>query len=455
MGYEVTHVRNYTDVGHLTSEDDEGEDKMEKSARKQQKDPKEIADTYINKFEQDVAALNLVEPTHKPRATEHIQDMQEMVRTLLDKGYAYITELAVYFDVSKFSDYGKLSGQSLEEKKAGAGTGDVSDPQKRNPEDFALWFFKAGAHRNALQTWESPSAPSGEILSAPSGEILFDSPLVENGRGFPGWHIECSAMSKRYLGPTIDIHMGGIEHVPIHHTNEIAQSEAANGVEFVNYWLHNEHLLVNEGKMAKSEGTGITLDDVVEKIGDPMVLRFFFLQAHYRSKQNFTEESVENAKNEFESFRNRIREVSIQASGGTGEVNSEYQNKFIQALADDLNIPEALAVTIELLKSDIEPQDKLATLKEFDQVLGLNVELNMVTMVASERNIELAGKEEKDIEIQVEKGIPEDIQQKAAEREKLRQNKQFQEADNLRDQIEEQGYTIEDSKEGPRIFKKQ
>lgn len=429
LGYEVVHVRNYTDVGHLTSDDDEGEDKIEKSARKEEKDPKEIADTFIDKFERDVAALNLAEPTHKPRATEHISDMQDLIQTLLDKGYAYTTDWAVYFDITQFEDYGKLSGQDPEEKMTGAGTGEVSDPQKRHPQDFALWFFKAGVHRNALQTWESP----------------FTSPQVENGRGFPGWHIECSAMSKRYLGDTIDIHMGGIEHVPVHHTNEIAQSEAANGVKFVNYWVHNEHLLVNEGKMAKSEGTGITLDDVVEKIGDPMVLRFFFLQAHYRSKQNFTEESIENAKNEFESFRNRIREISMQAGGEMGEINSEYQNKFVQVLADDFNIPEALAIVTEMLKSDIAPQDKLVTLKEFDQVLGLEVERNMVAMEKVTQE---------DIQVQIEKGIPEDIQKKMADREKFRQNKQFQEADDLRDEIEKEGYVIEDSKEGPRIFKK-
>lgn len=431
LGYEVTHVRNYTDVGHLTSDDDEGEDKIEKSARKEKRDPKEIADTYINKFEQDVAALNLTEPTHKPRATEHIQDMQEIVQTLLDKGYAYTTELAVYFDVSKFPDYGNLSGQSLEEKKTGAGTGEVSDPQKRNSQDFALWFFKAGVHQNALQTWDSP----------------FESPLVENGRGFPGWHIECSAMSKRYLGPTIDIHMGGIEHIPIHHTNEIAQSEAANGVKFVNYWLHNEHLLVNEGKMAKSEGTGITLDDIVEKIGDPMVLRFFFLQAHYRSKQNFTEEAIENAKNEFESFRSRVREIAMHAGDETGEINSEYQSRFVQALADDFNIPTALAVATEMLKSDISALDKLATLKDFDQVLGLNIE-NFIVVTES-INIE------EGVNIHIEQGTPEDIRELVKKRESYRQNKDFQQADSLRDQIEEQGYTIEDSKEGVRIFKKQ
>lgn len=430
MGHEVVHVRNYTDVGHLTSDEDEGEDKMEKAARREVLSPRDIADKYIEKFERDVNALNIEEPTYKPRATDHIQEMQDMIQTLLDKGYAYTTELAVYFNVSRFPRYDELSGQDSENKKAGAGAGEVTDPQKKDPRDFALWFFKVGAHKNALQVWRSP----------------FHSPLVESGEGFPGWHIECSAMSKKYLGDTLDIHMGGVEHIPVHHTNEIAQSEAANDAKFVNYWLHNGHLLVNEGKMAKSEGTGLGLDDVVEKVVDPMVLRYFFLQAHYRSKQNFTEEAILNARSEFHSFKNRIREISMESGEREGKSSPEFGERFRMALADDFNTPSALAITIEMLRSKLSAEDKLATLIEFDKVLGLGAEDLMVTMerVASDSGIE----------IQVEKGTPSEIQRLAIEREEYRWKKDYREADALREKIESGGYQVHDGDpKGPVIFK--
>ncbi|HTW96541.1 MAG TPA: class I tRNA ligase family protein, partial [Candidatus Methylomirabilis sp.] len=217
LGYKVKMVRNYTDVGHLVSDEDSGEDKMEKGARREGLDPKEIAEKYIAVYEQDTKDLNILEPWRKPRATKHIKEMQAMVKTLLEKGFAYATPLAIYFDVAKFPNYTALSGQNLEKNIIGEGSGDVNDPAKKHARDFALWFFRAGVHANALQFWKSP----------------FKSPLVKAGEGFPGWHIECSAMSKKYLGDTLDIHMGGIEHIPVHHTNEIAQSEAANGVKFV------------------------------------------------------------------------------------------------------------------------------------------------------------------------------------------------------------------------------
>ncbi|MCK5084921.1 MAG: cysteine--tRNA ligase, partial [Candidatus Pacebacteria bacterium] len=289
LGYKVKHVRNYTDVGHLTSDEDAGEDKMEKGARREGLDPAEIAEKYIRIFEQDTQELNILEPTIKPRATKHIQEMIDMTQTLINKGYAYRTDLAVYFDVSKAKNYTKLSRQILEKNIQGAGKSEISDPQKKHPSDFALWFFRAGAHKNALQYWPSP----------------FSSSLVENGQGFPGWHIECSAMSKKYLGNTLDIHMGGIEHIPVHHTNEIAQSESANGVKFANYWLHNEHLLVDNKKMAKSEGTSHSLLEIKEKEFNPLSLRYLFLTAHYRSKLNFTWKSLkasENALNKLYDF---------------------------------------------------------------------------------------------------------------------------------------------------------
>ena len=215
---------------------------------------------------------------------------------------------AVYFDISKVKDYTKLSGQILEKNIQGAGKSEISDPQKKHPSDFALWFFKAGTHKNALQHWPSP----------------FNSPLVKNGEGFPGWHIECSAMSKKYLGDTIDIHMGGIEHIPVHHTNEIAQSESANGVKFVNYWLHNEHLLVNNKKMAKSEGTGYSLLEIKEKGFNPLSLRYLFLTAHYQSKLNFTWKSLEASENAL----NKLYDFVFFCSITFPKVNSKQSFEF-------------------------------------------------------------------------------------------------------------------------------
>jgi cysteinyl-tRNA synthetase len=413
LGYQVTHVRNYTDVGHLTGgnegDADLGEDKMEKAAKREKLDPQTIAEKYIKIFEQDTQELNILEPTFKPRATQCIQEIIEMAQTLLNKGYAYTTDLAVYFDVSKAKNYTQLSGQKLEEKLKGAGKAEVSDPQKRHPADFALWFFKAGKHKNALQYWPSP----------------FKSPLVENGQGFPGWHIECSVMANKYLGKTIDIHMGGVEHIPVHHTNEIAQSEAANGVKFVNYWLHNEHLLVNNQKMSKSEGTGYSLKEVKNKGFNPLALRYLFLQAHYRSKQNFTWLVMQAAQNGFNSLVNQIRDLSNEL----GQVNKDYQKKFIEKISDDFNVPQGLVVMQELLKSDLPPQDKLATILDFDKVLGLNLD-----KIRKEKTI-----------------IPQEIKKLAEKREQARQNKNWSQADELRKQIEEKGYQIEDTKEGPKI----
>lgn len=411
-GYDVVHVRNYTDVGHLTSDTDEGEDKMEKGAKRENKNPQEIAEKYIRIFEDDTEALNLLEPTFKPRAGAHILEMLEIIQKLIDGGFAYSTDLAVYFETSKAQDYTRLSGQKIEENIAGAGIGDMNDPAKNNPADFVLWFFKTGKHKNALQYWQSP----------------FKSPAVENGEGFPGWHIECSAMSKKYLGETIDIHMGGIEHIPVHHTNEIAQSESANGVKFVNYWIHNEHLIVDGKKMAKSEGTAFSLDEVKEKGFNPLALRFFFLQAHYRSKQNFTWEALEAAQNGLEHLYGRLRGLGAQI----GNINENFKNKFLAAVNDDFNIPQGLAVIPELLKSDLKNEDKLATLLEFDKVLGLEFESALS---------------------QPQETIPKEVAELVRIREEMRQKKDWTEADKIRSQLEQLGYTVEDTSYGPYLRK--
>lgn len=404
VGYTVKHVRNYTDVGHLTSDSDTGEDKMEKGAKREGKTPDEIAKKYIDIFEHDTQALNLLEPTYKPRATEYISQMIEIIATLLSKGFAYTTDLAVYYDVTKFPSYTELSHQQMDKLMEGAGKADVSDPRKKHAADFALWFFKAGVHANALQVWKSP----------------FQSLLVRDGVGFPGWHIECSAMSRALLGKTLDIHLGGVEHIPVHHTNEIAQSEGVFGVKFVNYWLHNEHLLVNDKKMAKSEGTGFSLQEIMDRGYDPLMLRYFFLQAHYRSKQNFTWEGLEGAKKALGELREKIiawkKDVQSRPRGDT-----RYTEQFTAAISDDLNIPKALAATWDMTKADIPDAEKLSLILDFDRVLGLGLSKWK------------------------QKEIPEKILKLIEKRNTFRQEKKFHESDVIRKQIEDAGYSVNDT----------
>ncbi len=410
-GYKVKLVRNYTDVGHLVSDEDEGEDKIEKAAKREGINPLAIAAKYIAIYERDTRDLNVREPWKKPRATGHIKEMQAMVKILLKKGFAYVTPLAIYFDVSKFPGYIALSGQKLEENIIGDGRGNVFDSGKKHPRDFALWFFRAGAHKNALQFWKSP----------------FKSPLAKNGEGFPGWHIECSAMAGKYLGKTVDVHMGGVEHIPVHHTNEIAQSESANGKKFVNYWLHNEHLLANNEKMAKSKGTGFSLAELKKKNYKPLALRYFFLQANYRNKQNFTWEALKAAQNGLNHLYNQTRELGREK----GKIKSEFKEKFIREINNDLGIPNALAVIWELLKSNSDKKDKLATLLDFDRILGLD----------------LAKQSE-------EKEIPAEIKSLLAERQKVRSEGNWPESDRRRKEIEGRGYIVKDKKEGTDVYKK-
>ncbi len=417
LDFDVTFVRNYTDVGHLTSDGDEGEDKMEKGVKREGLSPDEIANKYIDIYEKDLKDLNTISPDHKPRATENIEQIIEMTQTLLDKGYAYATPLAIYFDVSKAKDYTRLSRQNIDEIIANAGGGEVADSNKRHSADFVLWFFRAGTHENAIQHWSSP----------------FSSPLVSNGDGFPGWHIECSVMSKRHLGDTLDIHMGGVEHIPVHHTNEIAQSESANGVSYVNYWIHNGHLLVENNKMSKSEGTSYSLAEVKEKGYDPLSVRYFFLQSHYRSKQNFTWEALEASE---KGLKNLYKQV-VGLGTEYGEISKKYQEKFISKLSDDFNFSQALATVHEMMQSDIAPKDKLATIFDFDNVLGLKIC----------EKVKLLREGQKET-------VPEEIQNLVSKRETARQNKEWKESDNLRDKILAKGFEVLDTPEGPKIVRK-
>jgi len=431
-GYKVKYVKNYTDVGHMASDEDEGEDKMDKGAKRENLSPEEIAQKYIKVYEDDARDLNIKNPTFAPLATEHIKEAQEMIAALLDKDFAYATPLAIYFDIFKFPNYTALSGQNLEKNIAGVGKGEITDPAKKNPHDFALWFFRAGTHADALQYWPSP----------------FISPLVKNGDGFPGWHIECSAMAKKYLGETLDIHMGGIEHIPVHHTNEIAQSEAANGVKYVNYWLHNEHLLVNNEKMSKSTGTGFTLAEVKAKSFMPLSLRYLFLSANYRSKQNFTWESLEAAQNGLNGIYNKLKELGDKK----GAASSEYKNKFSEFLNDDFNTPGALSVLQEVLKSDLSPKNKLATVLDFDKVLGLNFNEERHTLAINVFDeIKISGQ----VFTIVYKGdVPEEIKKLAEKRQEARAEKNWPESDRLRKEIEKLGYQIKDTDNGAEIYKK-
>lgn len=414
LGYGVNFVRNYTDVGHLTSDADEGEDKMEKRAKIEKKSPEEIAQKYTDIYEKDIQKLNTLFPTYNPKATEYIQEMQNMIQVLLDKGFAYKTELAIYFDSSKAEDYYRLSKQKQEENITGAGTGEVLDPDKKYPADSVIWFFKKGVHKNALQTWDSPW-----------------------GVGFPGWHIECSAMSKSLLGDTLDLKMGGIEHIPTHHTNEIAYSENANEAEYVHYWIHNEHLLVNNGKMSKSGGTSYSVAEIEKKGFDPLALRYFFLQAHYRSKQNFTWEALKSAQNGYINLKKQVAGLRDNASFFgkffKSKPNSEFQQKFIKAISDDFNIPQAFALVSEVLKSNLSDKEKLATILDFDKVFGLGL-----SKIKKEK---------------VDSKIPVEVQKILDERQKARENKDWQKSDELRNKLKELNYEISDTDGGQKIIK--
>lgn len=401
FGLDVTHVQNVTDVGHLVSDSDEGEDKMEKGAKKAGKTVWEVAEYFTKHFYNSMEKLNILTPTIVCKATDHIKEQIVLVEALISKGYAYDTPEAVYFDVSKFSQYGELFGQSLEDKKTAVREEVKTGEHKRNPVDFALWFKRVGRFSDHAMHWESPW-----------------------GDGFPGWHIECSAMAMKYLGDTIDIHTGGIDHIPVHHPNEIAQSEGATGKQFVRFWVHHAFLMVDGKKMSKSLGNYYTIEDVLSRGIDPMALRYFYLTAHYRKSLNFTWEALEGARNALADLRSRV----TKASGKVSVEGKKFLTQFDEALSHDLNTPQALAVAWEVAKSSLSPQEKSALLLDFDTVLGLDL-----------------GR------VQEEKIIPEEINALVAKREQLRKEKKFDEADAVRMEIENRGYTIEDTSKGIRV----
>lgn len=405
-GYKVKGVMNITDVGHLLSDGDEGEDKMQKAARKEGKTPWEIAAFYTEAFFKDIDALNVGRPEIIAKATEHIPEMIAFVQGLMEKGYAYEISDGIYFDIGKFPGYGKLSGQTVDEKEAGARIEENSE--KRHPADFALW---KKADKNHIMQWESPW-----------------------GMGFPGWHIECSAMSKKYLGETFDLHTGGIDAVPVHHENEIAQNEALAGKKTVNYWMHGEFMMVDGGKMSKSLGNVYTISDLEKKGYLPLDFRYFCLNAHYRKKLNFTFEGMDAAHTSYERLRNALYAHKMSADPTDPAVINDLAKKFRDAVEDDMNIPFALGVLWEAVKLP-KSKDVYKLALDFDKVLGLS--LDKVTAPAPEKI-----------------DVPEDVAALAEARFSAKKEKNWTEADRLRAEIAEKGYVIKDTKDGYTIEKK-
>ncbi len=410
-GYKVTHVMNITDVGHLTSDADEGEDKMQKSARQEKLSAWDISKKYTDLFFQDEKELNILKPHIICKATDHIKQQIELVKSLEKKGYTYKTSDGIYFDTSKFKNYKDLGKLNIEGLQAGKRI-DLGD--KKNKTDFALWKFSKEDEKRDME-WESPW-----------------------GKGFPGWHIECSAMSMKYLGNTFDIHTGGIDHIPIHHTNEIAQSECSTGKKFVNYWVHSEFLVFGEQeKMSKSLGNVINLDSIKEKGFDPMDYRYLCLGVQYRKRLIFGEELLQGARNSMQRLKNKIIEIK-QENPEKIQLNKldshskKYLEEFQESVFKDLNTPKALAVMWNMLgDSKINNSEKYTLILEFDRVFGLKLD------------------EVEKQEVKVDKKMQELLNK----RQEFRNQKKWQEADKIRDEILEKGYTILDTSEGPKLEK--
>jgi cysteinyl-tRNA synthetase len=398
-------VMNITDVGHLTGDRDMGEDKMEKGAQREGRTAWDIAEFYTRAFKQDIARLNILEPSIWCKATDSIPEQIDLIRILEQKGFTYQTGDGIYFDTAKFPGYAKLSSQNLDALQEGARV--EKNPEKRNATDFALWKFSpAGAKRQ--MEWESPW-----------------------GVGFPGWHIECSAMSMQFLGEQLDIHCGGIDHVDIHHTNEIAQSEAATGRKFFNFWMHGAFLNIQGGKkMAKSEENFLTLENALIKRGiPPLAYRYAAFQTHYRKPMEYTDESIQAAKNGLEHLFNQVRDVAKGGEAPAGAANPAFREKFLEAINDDLNMPRAMAVIQEMLKSDMPSTEKHTTILDFDRVLGLSLD-----------------------EVDKLQAIPPEVQKLVGARQQARASKDFAASDRLRDEIKALGYEVKDTREGMKVM---
>ncbi len=413
LGYDLTLVMNVTDVGHLSDDADSGEDKMMLGAKRTGKSVWEIADFYTQKFFEDTRSLNIEDPDIVCKATDHIGDMIALILRLEAGGHTYAAGGNVYFDISTFPDYGKLALLDKQDLKAGART--EIDSNKKNPHDFVLWFTRSKFEHQAM-VWDSPW-----------------------GRGYPGWHVECSAMSMKYLGEQFDIHIGGIDHIPVHHTNEIAQSEAATGRKWVNYWLHTEFLLMQKNKLSKSSGNFLTLQALTDRGFHPLDFRYFCLGAHYRSQLQFGFDGLSGARsarsNLLEKVRNLARDCgkeksrpAEQPAGGKGEEQKHIMEQFAGFLSDDINIPRALAVVWDVLKEPaVSAEGKLACIRAMDRVLSIGM-----TEAAA------AAEEELD----------ETLISLIDEREEARKSKDFGRADEIRDQLLKMGIKLEDGPNG-------
>jgi len=413
-GFTVKQVMNFTDVGHMFEDVDIGEDKMEAAAKRERKDPWFIAEFYIKAFLEDSKVMNFKEPMVRPRATEHIKEMIELIQKLIKNGYAYVVNGSVYYDVTKFKDYGKLSGNTIEKLKTGAGGRVEFNPDKRNQFDFALWIIDP----KHIMNWKSPWCE----------------------KGYPGWHIECSVMSMKYLGETIDIHTGGEDNIFPHHECEIAQSEGATGKQFVRYWLHVRHLMVNGEKMSKSLGNFYTLRDLLNKGYSARAFRYLMLLAHYRTSLNFTEESLKHAEETVAGlidFMDKIQNLKIDGSYND-ELHKkalETKEKFEEYMDDDLNMPQALASIFDLIRETNKTIDERKVsqknlkevheqIMEFDKVLGI---------------------------LEHEKGkLSKEIMDLIIKREGYRKRGDFETADKIRKELAERGILVEDTPEGPR-----
>ncbi len=397
LGYEVHNVVNITDVGHLTSDADSGQDKMEKGSEKEGKTVWEIAKKYEAEFLENLKELNIESPWKMPRATDHIQEQIELIKKIESNGFTYQISDGIYFDTAKFKDYGKFANLNLEKIREGARV-EVNE-EKKNPTDFALWKFSPKDEKRQME-WDSPW-----------------------GVGFPGWHIECTAMSTKYLGNVFDIHTGGEDHIPVHHTNEIAQGYGAFGKMTANYWMHNAFITFGGSKISKSSGGLYTIFDLKEMGFDPLAYRYLVLGSHYRKGMEFSLDSLKAA----DTALNKLRSYRVEK---LSKVNEKYKNEFVSKIADDLAMPEALAVVWKLMKSDLTPEDKWTTLLDFDKVLGLSLDKEVL-----------------------EETIPEEILKLVEERKMARDNKNWGESDRLRDIIKEKGYLVEDSQNSCKILK--
>ena len=405
-GYELKHVMNITDVGHLESDADEGEDKMEKAARKEQKDPYEIANFYTEIFLKDMGKLNIDKPEIITKATENISQMIEYVKEIIKNGYAYETSKGIYFDISKLDKYPVLSNRKLDDQIAGARV-DV-DPEKKNPYDFALWIK---APENHIMKWESPW-----------------------GLSYPGWHLECSTMGRRFLGEEFDIHTGGVDHIPTHHENEIAQSKGATGKIPAHVWMHCEYLQVDGGKMSKSLGNTYTISQLQEKGISPLAFKLFCFTAHYRNKLNFTFEGAYGAQKALE----RLYDSYVKNINGVDDVDEdiikEYEERFLAYINDDMNMPGAMSVVWEIARNTKKSTKFADLLLKFDNVLGLD-------MKNAEKYL-LEFKHEESEE------LPEEIKALVEERKQARAEKNWAKSDEIRDKIISLGYSIKDTKDG-------